>query len=257
MSAPGRVSPRDGVAWVTGASEGIGRALAIGLARAGWRVAATARGAEALASLAGEHSAIRSYPADVTDRVVMADTFSKIVENEGPIALAVLNAGIYLPVDACAPDVRAFEQSLSTNVMGVVHALSPVTPHMIIAGRGHIVIMGSATGYGGLPTAAAYGATKAALNNLAETLSIELHRHGLRVSIVNPGFVDTQATRANTFAMPFLMSPQDAAQHILRGLGTGAFEIAFPRRFIAMFKVLRLLPAGVRLWIIRRATKWT
>lgn len=254
---PARVTPRDGLAWVTGASSGIGRAVALTLAREGWQVAVSARSREGLESLRSEtkrSDAFLIVPADVSDRASVQAAAATLERAGKPVALAVLNAGIYLPLDVTAFDSGAFRRTLDTNVMGTVHALEAVLPGMIRLKRGHIAIVSSVTGYGGLPTSAAYGASKAALINLAETLFIELYRHGVRVTVVNPGFIDTPATADNPFPMPFLMPVDKAARRLVRGLKSDAFEITFPRRFTYGLKLLGLLPAHLRLALVRRAT---
>jgi NAD(P)-dependent dehydrogenase (short-subunit alcohol dehydrogenase family) len=254
------VRPRDGVAWVTGASSGIGRALALGLAREGWTVAVTARRAEALSELVAAAARLRggifAYPADVTDRDAIHDAVTAIEAETGAIALAILNAGIYLPMRAEEFDAAIVKQTFAVNVMGTAHGLEAVIPAMRRRGRGHIAIVSSVAGYGGLPTSAAYGASKAALNNMAEALKVELDRHGIRISLITPGFVETPAQDDNDFPKPFIVSAAYAAKRILRGLAGQQFEITFPRRFTFQLKLLKWLPRDAYIWLVKRQTGW-
>lgn len=254
------VTPADGAAWITGASSGIGRALALELARRGWTVLATARNAAELAGLTASSQRLRgrihAYPADVTDEAGMAACVARMEAERGPIAMAVLNAGIYLPVDGHALSSEPFARSLAVNVMGTVHGLVPLIPRLLARGRGQIAIVSSVTGYGGLPTSAAYGATKAALNNMAESLWFDLVPRGVGVSVINPGFVKTPATDTNRFPMPFIIPAETAARRIARGLARGAFEITFPKRFTFALKAInRLLPRRAYLRLVAWATK--
>ncbi len=155
---------RDGVAWITGASSGIGFALAVRLASQGWTVAATARSADKLAAL-GEATdgKVHAFPADVSDPQGVGEAVANIEERLGPIALGVLNAGIYLPVKAEAPDFARFKSTFDVNVLGTAACLTALSPRLCSRRRGHIAIVSSATGFGGMPTASAYGASKAAL----------------------------------------------------------------------------------------------
>ncbi|WP_269582264.1 SDR family NAD(P)-dependent oxidoreductase [Roseibium sp. Sym1] len=254
-------TPADGCAWITGASSGIGRQLALELARAGWSVAVTARSGEALEDLAraasGSRGTILPFPGDVGDTSLMVRQCTAIEERLGPIALLVANAGIYCPQDGLKGDPEAFRKSFDVNLMGTVNVLLPVIESMKQAGRGQIAVVSSVAGYGGLPTSAAYGATKAGLINLAESLKFDLDRAGIRIQLVNPGFVDTPATRSNPFPMPHLLSVEDAAREIIRGLqrSTG-FEIAFPKTFVRQLKALRLLPYGAYFAVLKRTTGW-
>jgi short-subunit dehydrogenase len=223
----------------------------------GWRVAITARRAEALSALAEAHpSQVAVFAADVSDTEAMAKTVAAIEQDIGPIALAVLNAGVYLPVDSRKPDPELFRKTFDVNLMGVVNGLAPLVPAMLSRGRGQVLIISSATGFGGMPTAAAYGASKAALINMAETLRIELEPLGLRVQVATPGFVETPAQDDNGFPKPFMISAQRAAQYLTDGLKTGAVELSFPRRFTWMLKALYALPKRLYIPLVRKQTGW-
>lgn len=238
------------IAWITGASSGIGRAIARELSAQGVKVAASARSADALEGIGAK---VFPYPVDVTDRRALDDVARRIETELGPIDLAIFAAGTYSPVaaDKIAPEV--FAKTMETNYMGVVNGLAATLPSMQTRRRGHLSWIASVAGYRGLPKAAAYGPSKAALINLAESLKPELKRDNIAVSIINPGFVDTPMTEQNDFKMPFLMTPDEAARATITGLRAGRFEIAYPRRFVAILKLARLLPYSLYFYLIDRA----
>ena len=251
MSAPARV-------WITGASSGIGRAVALRYARDGALVAASARSSEALAALAATPEVagrIRPYPVDVGDRAAMRTTAARIEAELGALDLVVLNAGTHESVDARRFDAAVFDRLFAVNLAGTINGLDAVVPRMVERRAGHIAIVASVAGYGGLPTAAAYGATKAALINLAEALKFDLDPVGVRVSLVNPGFVRTPLTDRNPFHMPALMEVDAAADALVRGLARGGFEVSFPRRFTWAMKLINLLPYRLYFPLVGRITR--
>jgi NAD(P)-dependent dehydrogenase (short-subunit alcohol dehydrogenase family) len=235
--------------WITGASTGIGREIALQLAAAGLNVAASARSKEKLAGLGAN---VRAYPLDVTDAEGCAATIAAIERDLGPIDLAVLGAGTFEPMTLDTLSLDNFHRTMETNYMGVVNALAALVPLMRGRGQGHLAWIASVAGYRGLPKAAAYGPSKAALINLAESLKPELQVFGVKVSVINPGFVETPMTAQNKFPMPFLMKPEDAARQSIAGLVAGKFEIAFPFRFVAFLKIARILPYSWYFGLIRR-----
>jgi len=247
------------IAWITGASSGIGRALALRLARAGATVAASARRADALEDLAKEAAAeggrVAAYPVDVADHAAMARTCAAIEAALGPLDLAVFNAGTHAPVDLERFDPAPFRRLMEVNYLGVVHGLAAVLPRFIARRGGRIAVVSSVAGYRGLPQAAAYGPTKAALINLCEALKPDLDRLGIGISLINPGFIATPMTDANDFPMPFLMPVEAAAERIVAGLERGAFEITFPRRFTYLVKLARILPYALYFPLIRAVTR--
>ncbi len=246
--------------WITGASSGIGRAVALAYARAGATVAASARAADALAALAAEPVAggrIHPFAVDVTDRAAVADTVARIEAELGALELVILNAGTHEPVDARRFDAAVFDRLFRVNLTGTVNGLAAVLPRLVERRAGHVALVASVAGYGGLPSAAAYGATKAALINMAEALKFDLDPVGVRVSLVNPGFVRTPLTDKNAFAMPALMEVDDAADALVRGLARGGFEVTFPRRFTTVVKLLRLLPYRLYFPLMARLTGWS
>ncbi|MBZ9790533.1 SDR family NAD(P)-dependent oxidoreductase [Rhizobium sp. 3T7] len=252
--------PEHGIAWISGASSGIGRALALKLAGDGYKVAVTARDHEKLAELQAEASdlpgSIIVLDGDVTNAEDMEHVLASIEYEHGALALAVFNAGVYLPVHAEELQRTDFEQSFAVNLQGVVNCLVPAVRHMKAKGQGQIAIVSSVSGYGGLPTGAAYGATKAALINMAESLKFDLDKMGIRIQLINPGFVDTSATKRNQFPMPSLVSVEEAAEQISAGLKSQSFEISFPKRFTYMMKLVNLLPYNLYFWVVNRFTGW-
>ena len=251
-----RAGTTGGLAWVTGAGSGIGRALALRLAREGWQVAVSARTSRDLSTLAAEApDLIHPFPLDVTDAEAVSRTFAGIEERLGPIDLAVLNAGTYARDSAAQFDADAFRATVEVNLMGAVHCLAALMPRMLARGSGHIAVVASVSGYVGLPGAAAYGASKAALINMCEALHPELAARNVRLSLLNPGFVDTPLTQKNDFPMPFLISTDAAVDHIMAGLKSRRFEIAFPWKMALSMKLLAALPARLRLAVTRRMVR--
>jgi len=247
------------VAWITGASTGIGRELALRLATQGCIVAASARSVAALDSLAVQSQSqpgrIVAMPVDVTDIRDVERTYTKIADELGVPDLCVLNAGTYIPVNAKRLNSSDFDSQFNLNVIGTVRVLESVIPGMVKRKSGRIAVVASVSGYRGLRTASAYGATKAALINMCEALRMELGDHGIVVQVVNPGFIKTPLTDKNDFPMPFLMPVDKAVDQLYRGLLGNRFEITFPKRFTWMLKVLRLLPYAVYLPMMNRTTK--
>ncbi len=245
----------EGCVWITGASSGIGRALALRLAQDSRRVVASARSADALAALAREMPGrIVGWPLDVTDAAAVAAAVPAIEATHGPVELAVLNAGTHRPTPAADFRAATVRDLVAVNLMGVVHALDPVLAAMRDRRTGQIAVVASAAGYRGLPTAAGYGATKAALINLCEALKPECDALGIKLQLVNQGFVETPLTDRNPFPMPFLMPLDAAVDRLVAGLAGAAFEIAFPRRFALILKLLRLLPYRLYFPLVRRTT---
>ncbi len=238
------------VVWVTGASSGIGREIATQLAAGGVTVAASARNAGKLAGLGPK---VKPYPVDVTDRAAVMLTIKNIEQDLGPIDLALFAAGTYTPVEIDYFDPVVFETAIATNYMGTVNCLAGLMPLMLERGTGHLAWIASVAGYRGLPKAPAYGPSKAALINLAESLKPELGERGITVSLINPGFVETPLTAQNDFAMPFLMQAPEAARQTIAGLAEKRFEIAYPWRFVAIIKLARILPYWLYFWFIRKS----
>ncbi|MBX3446159.1 MAG: SDR family NAD(P)-dependent oxidoreductase [Parvibaculaceae bacterium] len=231
------------IVWITGASSGIGRALALRMAREGWRVAASARRAEELEKLRQEAAGeIAVYPLDTTSPEDVKNAVAKIEREMGPIATAVLCAGTYEPVLARELTAEKARPVFELNFMGTVNCLEELIAPMRARKAGRIAVVASLAGYFGLPTSAIYGGSKAALINMAEALRPDLALDGITLQIVNPGFVKTPLTDKNEFPMPFLMEVDDAVDAFYRGLQSDRFEITFPRRFSLILRLLQMLP---------------
>lgn len=247
------------VAWCTGAGKGIGRSTALLLASRGWTVAASSRTAADLAALcevaAQQGGRIHAYPLDVTDAQANGACVAAIESALGPIGLGILNAGTHRPSPAQPFDAAIFRNLMETNFFGAVNGLAALLPRLLQRGSGQVAVVASVAGYRGLPSAAAYGASKAALINMCEALRPELDRAGVRLSLVNPGFVRTPLTDQNDFSMPFLMEADAAARRLVDGLESGRFEITFPRRFTWGLKLLRCLPYVLYFPLTRRLVR--
>ena len=234
---------RDKRVWVIGASSGIGAALASALLAQGARVALSARSAPGLTQIAAAPGATALVlPLDVTDAAAVAPALQLVVSAWGGIDLVVWCAGAHNPVRAWELDAADARRLVDVNLNGVINGLPAVVRQLLQQNSGGIAIVSSVAGYGGLPTALVYGATKAALINLTETLYMDLAPRGIGVYLINPGFVKTPLTDKNTFKMPALISADEAAREIIAGFARGSFEIHFPQRFTLWLKLLRLLP---------------
>jgi NAD(P)-dependent dehydrogenase (short-subunit alcohol dehydrogenase family) len=240
-------------AWVVGASSGIGRALALELLALGATVFMSGRNAQALGTLATQHAGAIALPLDVVDRMQVQGAAQQVIA-QGPLDLMVYCAGHYRAMRAAEFDLGEMLRHQQVNYVGVLHVLDGLLPALLRQAQGHVSLVSSVAGYRGLPMSLAYGPTKAALINLAETLYMDLHPAGVGVSLINPGFVETPMTAQNAFHMPALMTPEDAAREILRGWKRGSFEIHFPRRFSLVMKSLSLLPFGAYQALVRRGT---
>lgn len=239
--------------WLVGASTGIGRALAELLHRLGAQVIVSARQRAALEAFVHQHPGSLALPLDVTDAAAVRAATEAALAG-GPLDLVCYCAGYYQPMRATALDLPELLRHHEVNTVGALYLLDAVLPGLLARGRGHLSLVSSVAGYRGLPQSLAYGPTKAALINLAETLYLDLQPQGLGVSVINPGFVETPLTANNTFHMPALISPAQAAQAIVQGWSRGEFEIHFPKRFTRVLRLLRLLPYRLYFAAVRRAT---
>ena len=239
---------------ITGASSGIGEAIARHAADNHLNVTAIARRSDRLASLHEEYPHIYPETADITDKKQVAAAIAQAIKVHGPVDCAILNAGIYQPVDATHIDSDVFDAHMSVNYSGIIYCLESLIPAMVERGSGHIAVMGSTAGYRGLPRSAAYGPTKAAVQNLAECLYFDLNPHNIKVQIINPGFIETEATAVNDFEMPDIITAEVAARDIFAQLKSDRFEIAVPRGFVAKMKLLRLLPLKTYLKLVAHKT---
>ena len=222
--------------WITGASTGIGAATARELATRGHQLFLTARSADKLAEIPG-----MVKPGDVTDREAMR----RIAEEIAPVDVALLSAGTYESVTPETFRAEIFRSHIDVNVMGAVHCIESVLPDMLRRRAGRIAVVASVTGFAGLPRAEAYGATKAFLISMCDSLRADLDGSGVEVTVINPGYVRTPLTDQNDFEMPFLMEVAEAARIIADGLERGKSEISFPVRMALAMKLLGAVPAVV------------
>ncbi len=240
------------VVWITGASSGIGKALAELYAARGAQVAISARSADALEAVAGSSENIHAYPLDITDADAVSATMRQIESDLGPVDLAIQSAAMWSQMGVDEFDAAKIRKSMDVNYGGTINVVSALIGPMMQRRSGHIAIIASVAGYIGLPQSLAYGPTKAALISFAESLKPDLDRYGVAVSVVNPGFVETPMTATNDFQMPFILQPDDAARRIARGLDRGKFEIAFPWQLVSSLKALRKLPYSAFFGVARR-----
>ena len=241
--------------WLVGASTGIGRATASLLHARGAKVIVSARNADALKAFAAQHPGAVALALDATD-LEAVKTATLAVLAIGNLDGMVYCAGHYNEMRSEAMDLPDMLQHLQINYVGALHLLDAVLPHLLgrTGGGGFVSLVGSVAGYRGLPRSLAYGPTKAALINLAQTLYLDLHDRHIGVSIINPGFVETPLTAQNNFRMPALISPEQAATEILEGWAQGDFEIHFPKRFTLWMKALQLLPYRFYFYCVRQIT---
>ena len=239
--------------WVVGASSGIGQATAHALHAQGAKVFVSARNAEALTKFTAAHAGAVALPLDVTDAAAVA-VAAQTVLAAGPLDVMLYCAGYYKELRATEYDLKEMLQHNAVNYVGALNVLGAVLPAFQARKAGHISLVASVAGYGGLPKSLAYGPTKAALINLAETLYMDLEDSGIGVSLVCPGFVETPLTAQNGFAMPALLKPEQAAEEILQGWTDGDFEIHFPKRFTRWVKALGLLPYPAYFAAVRKVT---
>jgi short-subunit dehydrogenase len=243
---------QDKTVWLIGASSGIGRALAQAFAERGARLLLSARRENALSELAeslGQQHLV--LPLDISDEQSVIAVVKRITQQNIRVDSIICLAGAYEPgrIDELTSDTQA--AIINTNINGtfnvIRHTLAMLREH-----QGQLAIYGSVAGYRGLPKGQPYSATKAALINLAESLYLEEQPNQVDVKLINSGFVDTDLTRKNQFAMPMMISTEEAAEAIINGLGKSAFEIHFPKRFTYLMKCLQRMPNWLFFVLARR-----
>ena len=239
--------------WLVGASSGIGQATAHALHAKGAKVFVSARNTQALDAFAAAHPGSVALPVDASDPAAV-NTAAQAIFAAGPLDLVLYCAGYYKEMRATEFDLGEMLRHQQVNYVGALYVLDAVLPHFVARKAGHISLISSVAGYRGLPKSLAYGPTKAALINLAETLYVDLKDSQVGVSLICPGFVETPLTAQNQFTMPGLIKPAQAAEEILNGWAKGQFEIHFPKRFTLWMKALALLPAALYFPMIRKLT---
>ncbi len=225
--------------WLVGASEGLGRALAEVMSRAGVELVLSARSEDRLQELADSlPGRAQVVPVDVSDM----DSVRKAAEAAGEIDGVIYLAGVYWPMSA--RDWKADEavQMCDINFTGAMRVMGAVVPGFVARDRGHVVLVGSLSGFRGLPGAIGYAASKAGVMALAESMQADLRTTGVEVQLVNPGFIKTRLTEKNDFTMPFIMSPEEAAQETFQHLNTDHFKKSFPTVFSWLFRGSQFFP---------------
>lgn len=254
LAAPQRI-------WLTGATSGIGEALAKRLLQDGHRVALTARRRDALEALAAPFENALVVPADLTDRASVREAGERIAAVFGGLELALLNAGTCEYLDARHFDIDLVERVLTTNLHGTLYAVDAALPLLRRARDAHrrpqLAAVSSASAYFPLPRAEAYGASKAAISYFLASLRLDLAAEGIDVSLIHPGFVRTPLTERNDFPMPMRVEVDEAVEAILRGLEKRSLDIHFPRRFTWLVKLAGILPPVLRHRLGLRLTRNT
>jgi len=241
--------------WITGASSGIGKALAEKFALEGWKVAVSARRENILDEMANNEN-IFSYPLDVTNQDQINNVFAKIINDFGNIDLCVFSSGTYDPKLEQEINIKQNKFVMETNFFGVLYCIKSVEKYFKNKQEGHISIVSSVAAYRGLPNSSGYGPSKAALTNLTESLYFDFKKNNVRISLISPGFIKTPLTDKNEFPMPFIKSPEFAAEKMFYGLTkSNAFETHFPKELTLSLKFLRILPYRVYLFLINKFVK--
>ncbi|CUX82019.1 MAG: Short-chain alcohol dehydrogenase of unknown specificity [Roseibaca calidilacus] len=225
--------------WLVGASEGLGRALAQKLSKAGVSLVLSARGTDSLNDLAGSlPGPARVVACDVSDRASVLAAAQDVGAVDGLVFLA----GVYWPQPAQEWNAEQVEAMFDVNLTGAARVLGQVVPAMVARGAGHVVITGSLSGYRGLPGAIGYASSKAGLMHLAESIHCDLRGTGVDVQLAVPGFIRTRLTEKNDFAMPFIMEPEQAAEEMMILMRSDKFHRAFPKLFSLVFRGGNFLP---------------
>ncbi len=242
--------------WILGASSGIGFSLASLLLERGAKVALTGRTYEPMHLLSQKFLGKALVEvADVRKTEQLARALDRIISKWGSIDLVVYLAASYTPLNTWQLDSKIAKDTVDVNLSGFLNVVALVLPMYFKNKSGGIVVVSSVAGYRGLPNASPYGATKAALINLAETMYLDMCNDGVSVYLVNPGFVETQLSKKNRFSMPMIISPEEAAHQIIKGIEKGQFEIHFPKAFTLIFKALAVLPYRIYFCLISMITK--
>ena len=242
--------------WITGASSGIGKALAIKFANKDWQVAASARRENLLQDLNKNNSNIHPFPLDVKDEAKAKKVFQDVKEKFQTVDVCVFCTGIHDPESEKKLSAEKIREIMETNFFGTVNCIMAVNAYFREKHSGHISIVSSVASYRGLPAASGYCASKAALTSLAESLYFDFKRHNVRVSVISPGFIKTPMTDKNKFPMPMIKSAEYAAEKIFIGLTKkNVFEIHFPMAFTMMMKLLKIMPNWLYFFIVGRGAK--
>jgi len=242
--------------WITGASSGIGKELAIKFANEGWQVAASARRINLLKDLNNRNPNIHPFALDVKNVDETKNIFQNIIEKFKTIDISVFCTGIHDPESEKKLSAEKIREIMETNFFGTLNCIMAVNTYFREKKNGHISIVSSVAGYRGLPAASGYCASKSALTSLAESLYFDFKRHNVRVSLVSPGFIKTPMTDKNKFPMPMIKSPEFAAEKMFIGLTKkNAFEIHFPIAFTMIMKLLKIMPNWLYFLLVKKGMK--
>ena len=242
--------------WITGASSGIGKALAIRFSTVGWHVAASARRENLLQDLNNNNSNIHSFPLDVKDEFGAKKVFQDIIEKFQTIDICVFCTGIHDPDAEKKLSTEKIREIMETNFFGTLNCIMAVNSYFRERKNGHISMVSSVAAYRGLPAASGYCASKSALTSLAESLYFDFKRFNVRVSVISPGFIKTPMTDKNKFPMPMIKSPEYAAEKIFIGLTKkNTFEIHFPKTFTIIVKLLKIMPDWLYFLVVENRYK--
>ena len=245
------------VVWITGASSGIGKSLALKFANEGWNVAISARRENLLNEISESNEKIKSFPLDVTDKIKCKEVFDQIKNHYGNVDICFFSTGTWDPKKEKDIDVEQIENVFKVNFFGTVNTIKAVEEYYKNKKNGIIAIVSSIAGYRGLPNSTGYGPSKSALNNLAESLYFDFGRYNVRVCLVSPGFIKTPMTDKNNFKMPFLKTPEFAADKIYDGLvNKNSFEIHFPKELTLILKLFRILPSKIYFYLVKKLTRF-
>jgi len=241
--------------WITGASSGIGRALALKFAEENWLVAISARRKKLLDELAKNEN-ISAFDLDVTDENLVEARFRDIIDKFKNLDLCVFCSGAYDPKLEQEINKEQIRKIMDINFFGVLNCIKAVEDYFKNKKEGHISIVSSIAAYRGLPNSSGYGPSKAALTNLTESLYFTFKKHNVRISLISPGFIKTPLTNQNKFNMPFIKTPEFAANKIYDGLiKSNSFEVHFPKQLTLFLKFLRILPYKIYLFLIDKFVK--
>ena len=244
------------VIWITGASSGIGKAVAIKFAQNGWIVAASARRENLLNELKKINENIHPFPLDVTDIDKCKLVATNIINQFKNIDICLFGTGMHDPKSEKKFNLEKIREIMEVNYFGTMNSINSIYNYFSEKKNGQISIISSVAGYRGLPAAGAYCASKAALTSFTESLNFEMKMKNVRVSLISPGFIKTPMTDQNDFPMPMIKSPEFAANEIYKGLTEKkGFEIHFPKAFTYFLKFLQILPSGLYFKLVSKGYK--
>lgn len=230
--------------WIIGASEGLGRELSIQLSNLGVNLIISARNETRL----NELSSLTKAKVLALD-VLNIDAINQASKSVGIIDGIIYVAGDYTPLNSTTWNVEEVDKMIAVNFTGAAKVLGFIVPKFLKQNNGHIVMIGSLSGFRGLPNAIGYGASKAAMMHLAENIKADLYKTPIKIQLINPGFIKTRLTEKNNFKMPFIMSVEDAAKRVIIAMNSNRFQTNFPLIFSLLFRASNLLPAFIYFWL--------